>query len=137
MALLLPILFLIVFGIINFGIIYYDYSLIESAAHQGANWASVNTTLSNTSSYVCNTNVLTNPCGVAFDYVNSKLITFAGIGTTPLSINYSAPSSYTAGDLQTVSISYNFTGVGYNIYYKYLGPSGVLHLKSTAKMYHE
>ena len=44
-AIVLPILLLIVFGIINFGVLMYNQSVITNAAREGARWASIHSTV--------------------------------------------------------------------------------------------
>lgn len=140
MALILPLLCFIVFAIINFGIIFYDNAVITNAAREGARWASINT-YKGTASTSCdqtNTTNPSNPCAVTAAYAKDRLITLVG-GENPsptITFQY-ASTDFLAGDLQTVNISYDFTGVGYYILYKYLNSSNVITLSSTAKMYHE
>ena len=43
-ALILPVLMLIVFGILNYGILLYDQAVITNAAREGARWGAINTT---------------------------------------------------------------------------------------------
>ena len=101
-ALILPLLLIVVFGIINFGLIFFDYLMMTNAAREGARWASINA-VSATCSTSANT---TDPCGVARTYM-PNLISLA-TSTSPV-VSYTN-AGFSTGNLQTVTITYSFKG---------------------------
>lgn len=107
MALVLPILVMVVFAIINFAAVLYDYIVITNAAREGARWASINTyTAFSCSSSTVGTN---DPCEVANSYAADRLLNF-GPASQPLT---TASGSGSAGSLVTVTVTYSFKGVGW------------------------
>ncbi len=128
-ALILPILLLIVFGIINFGVLMYNQSVITNAAREGARWAAIH-------SSVVYGNTCTNsysvapidPCQVAFSYASSVLISF---GANALTVTTSA-LNFNAGTPQTVNVNYSYTGVGW-----FFGGQASKKYSSIAVMLHE
>lgn len=126
-ALILPILLLVVFGIINFGIVMFDQAIITNAAREGARWGAVNTT--STTKANCGPATATgngDPCQVANHYASVGLVTF-GTGT----VSTSSTGEGTAHSLVTVTVTYDYKGIGYSfsIFEK--------QLTATAVMYHE
>jgi Flp pilus assembly protein TadG len=135
-AILAPLLFLILFGIINWGVLLFDKAVITNAAREGARWAAINATSSGCDNSVESTP--DDPCAVAYTYAKNYLITF---GATPnLTSTYSDATTtqcttvYGTGCLETVVTSYTFTGIGYAVS-AIIGSAGSL--SATSKMYHE
>jgi len=128
-ALILPILLLILFGIINFGILMYNQAVITNAAREGARWAAIH-------SSVVYGNTCTNsysvgpidPCQVAFSYATSVLVSF---GPNALTVTSSA-LNFNAGTPQTVNVNYSYTGVGW-----FFGGQASKQYSSIAVMLHE
>ncbi len=145
-ALVLPLLLLILFGTIEFGILMYDQSVITNAAREGARWGAVQSialthpiscsdpgvsAIQGGNPAVCSGNGTGTACLVASKYSTQYLITFG----TPTSSNPSVtvscgPSTATIN----VTVSYTFKGLG-------LGILSALHgaeqLSSTSVMYYE
>ena len=135
-SILAPLLFLILFGIINWSVLLYDKAVITNSAREGARWAAINATSSVcTNSYSATPG---DPCQVAYSYASKLLITFGGTpqliatfsdATTPL-----CTVAYSTGCLEKVTTSYTFTGVGYAVS-AIIGSAGSL--VATSSMYHE
>jgi len=109
-ALILPFLLLILFAIINFGVLLYNQSVITNAAREGARWASLHSTLtygnSCTNSY---SKTPVDPCQVAYSSASNILINFA-------QSNFEATANaanYNQGTPQTISMYYSYTGIGW------------------------
>jgi hypothetical protein len=107
LALVLPLLLLIVFAIINFGIIFHNLLTINAAAREGARWAA----LYSDTTTICDRYAATpNPCKVAFDYMKSQLI----FSSNPPQASW--PNTDTSPmALQKVTVWYNFNSVGWRI----------------------
>ena len=106
LALILPALLFIVFGIVNFGILFYDYLIVTNAAREGARWASIHS-----KSPACSTSANnTDPCGVAINYMNNYLINFGPVSSIP-SVSYTSPNTFSTSDLQTVTVNYPYSGI--------------------------
>lgn len=124
-ALLLPVLLAFVFGIINFGALLYNQAVITNAAREGARWGAINTTSAiNCSGSTAGT---LDPCQIANNYTRANLISF---GATPISTT-SASGTGTAGTTVTVSVTYQFTEIGWIVGNK------INNLSATSVMYHE
>ena len=128
-ALVLPILMLILFGIVNFGIMVFNQSVITNAAREGARWAAIHssTTYGNTCtpSYSASP---ADPCQVAYSYASPVLISF---GSKLLTSTNVAPD-YDAGTAQTVTVNYTYTGIGW-----FFGGQASKQYTSTSVMLHE
>ena len=135
LALIAPLLFLILFGIINYGIFLFDKAVITNAAREGARWASINAT----SECPPNT-VVPDACSITLSYIGANLITFSPVDSSTLTVSYTDTLTtkcsihHHTGCLGTVNIQYIFTGVGY-LWPSIIGDAGTL--KSVSKMYHE
>jgi len=107
MALVLPILLTVVFAIINFAAVMYDYIVITNAAREGARWASIHTQ----SVFFCSSSAVgtSNPCEVANSYAADRLLNFGAL-SSPLT---TASGAGTAGSPVTVTVTFSFTGVGW------------------------
>ena len=125
MALMLPILVMIVFAIINFAAVLYDYIVITNAAREGARWASINThTAFSCASSAAGT---ADPCEIANSYAADRLLNFGAASVT----HATASGAASAGSLVTVTVTFNFTGIGWFL-------SGYLdNLSATSIMNHE
>ncbi len=111
-ALILLPLLLIIFGIINFGVLLSNQAIITNAAREGARWASIHSTA--TYGNGCsNSYSLTpvDPCQVAYTYASSKLINFSSSDTLQASIT--SPAVYTRGAPQSISVIYIYSEVGW------------------------
>ena len=124
-ALILPILLVLTFGIINYGVLLYDQAVITNAAREGARWGAINTT----SSISCSGSTLGSgdPCQIANSYTHANLITFGGVTNS----STSASGSGTSGTTVTVTVTYQFTEIGWIVGNK------INSLSSTSVMYHE
>lgn len=126
-ALVLPIFLLIVFGVVNYGILLFDQAVITNAAREGARWGAIHTT--STTKANCGPSAAagaSDPCGVANNYATSGLITF-GDGN----LQTSSTGDGTAHSLVTVEVEYDYWGVGYSL------STFNQRLKAKAVMYHE
>lgn len=130
-ALLVPVLFLILFGIINFGVLMYNQAVITNAAREGARWAAIHTTATYGSG--C-TNAYSlapvDPCQTAYSYAYQNLISFGG--NYLLTAVYLPSADFNSGTAQTVKVSYTYTGIGW-----FFGGLAATQYSSTAVMLHE
>lgn len=133
-ALILPLLLLLLFGIINFGILMYDQAVVTNAAREGARWAAVRTSATFgggcTMLAAPGPNVAPNPCQVAFDYAKDRLINF-NAQQLP-TVSYSAANGVALGSAQTVTVSYTYRGIGW-----FFGSQQPATYSATAVMLHE
>ncbi|MBU3628874.1 TadE/TadG family type IV pilus assembly protein [Polynucleobacter sp. AP-Reno-20A-A9] len=124
-ALILPLLMMIVFGIINYGILLYDQAVITNAAREGARWGAINTSAAISCSGTASGTA--DPCQIANGYTQANLITFGGATTS----TSSATGAGTSGTTVTVTVSYTFTQIGWIV------GSSTNALTASAVMYHE
>jgi Flp pilus assembly protein TadG len=98
-ALILPLLTLVIFGIIEFGLLLYNQQVITNASREGARAgiivgldrsANEHETVSRTT---------------ASNYCSNHLVTFSG-NSSPLLISTPPPSAVFSGDEFTVTVSY-------------------------------
>ena len=130
-ALLIPILLLVLFGVINFGVLMYNQAVMTNAAREGARWAAIHTTT--TYGLTCsNAYSLTpvDPCQTAYSYAYNNLISFGG--NYLLTASYAPTANFNSGTAQTVTITYTYTGIGW-----FFGALGATKYGSTAVMLHE
>jgi len=130
-ALLVPVLFLILFGIINFGVLMYNQAVITNASREGARWAAIHTTA--TSGTGCTNAYSTapaDPCQTAYSYAYQNLISFGG--NYLLVASYLPSANFSAGTQQSVTTSYTYTGIGW-----FFGQQAATQYSSTAVMLHE
>ena len=98
-AIILPLLVMLVFGIVEFSILFYNKAMITNASREGARVGIVfNSNLSNAARTQLITNTVTNYCG-------NNLITFGAAGTSP-TVNVSLGAG--AGDPLTVTVDYHY-----------------------------
>lgn len=125
LALVLPVLLVVVFAIINFAALMYDYIVLTNAAREGARWGTIHTD----TAFSCSTSATGNsdPCQVANSYAAAQMISFGSSVTT----SATASGSGTAGSLVTVTVTYSFTGVGWFL------STFFQNISATSTMYHE
>lgn len=101
-ALVLPILIILVFGIIEFGIILYDKAIITNASREGARQAIlwVDEDLGKAP----------NPTQVVLDYAQKHLITFGSKGLTAadISVKNDAATCGSLGKCRQVTVRYEY-----------------------------
>lgn len=144
-ALVSPLLLLILFGTIEFGIMMYDQAIITNAAREGARWGAVQSvslshpiacsdpgvsTIQGGSPATCSGAGSGNACLVASNYGTNALITFG----TPTSSNPSVAVSCGSGGTINVTVTYAYQGLGLGIL---SALQGTEQLTSTAVMYYE
>lgn len=128
-ALVLPVLLLILFGIINFGVLLYNQSVITNAAREGARWGAIHSSAIYGTS--CTNSYSSSPvdaCQVAFSYASNVLISF---GSNLLSVSKTA-ADYNSGTPQSVVVVYSYTGIGW-----FFGGQSGKQYSATAVMLHE
>lgn len=106
MAIVLPLLMVILFGIINFGTIFYNQIVITNAAREGARWGAINptkATCTQTSSTGTSGAPPANSCEAA-NRAATNLITY-GNAATPQSVG-----TVSAGVL-TVAVTFDYGGI--------------------------
>lgn len=99
-AVILPLLLLIVFGIIEFGVLIYNKAMITNASREGARTGIVyrvdrsglNTEISNTID----------------NYLSDYLITFGSSGSHTTTTDPADASTISTGDLLEVSVTYQY-----------------------------
>jgi Flp pilus assembly protein TadG len=145
-ALVLPLLLLVLFGTIEFGILMYDQSVITNAAREGARWGAVKSiglthpvscsdpnvsTIQGGSPANCSGTGSGNACLVASNYSSQYLITFgtATAGNPAVTVTC-GPSNPTIN----VTVSYTYQGLGLGILSAIRGSE---QLTSTSVMYYE
>lgn len=113
LAIILPVLMLILFGIINFGTVFYDYITITNAAREGARWGSINATcLPADAPCTCDqTTAAPNACVVAFNAAQGLLINY-GSGALTTEATWGDPDANNP-QIITVTARYNFEGSGF------------------------
>jgi Flp pilus assembly protein TadG len=145
-ALVLPLLLLVLFGTIEFGILMYDQSVITNAAREGARWGAVKSislahpvscadpnvsTIQGGNPASCSGNGSGNACLVASNYSSQYLITFGTATSGNPSVTVSCgPSNPTIN----VTVSYTYQGLGLGILSAIRGSEQIT---STSVMYYE
>jgi len=132
LAIALPVLMLILFGIINFGTVFYDYIVITNAAREGARWGAINanTFLPPTSLTICSSSIVgtANPCEVANSSASNLMINYGG---SAVPISTASFDDIAEPELMTVTVTFNFEGTG--SFFKSLFGN----LSATSRMYIE
>jgi Flp pilus assembly protein TadG len=98
-ALILPLLSLVIFGIIEFGLLLYNQQVIANASREGAR-AGIIVGLDRSA---CEHETAGQTA--AANYCSNHLVTFSD-NSTPLSISTPPPSAAISGDDFTVTVSY-------------------------------
>lgn len=132
-AIVLPVLLMIIFGVINFGVLMYDHAVVTNAAREGARWAAIHSTESFGTS--CTNSYSATPvdaCQAAYSYAHNRLISFAAVSTIQLTAAKDPePADFNLGTGQSIKVTYTYTGVGW-----YFGSTPSTY-SSTATMLHE
>lgn len=97
-AIVLPLLLVLVFGIIEFGLLLYNQQVITNASREGARYGIVSRTPRRTVGEIQ---------GVVNNYTGSHLVTF-GTGTPTTSIVPNATAGAVFGDDLTVTVRYQY-----------------------------
>lgn len=126
MALVVPILTLILIGIIEFSVIFYDKAIITNASREGARYGIVlrKPTYASAASVISFTQA----------YCSNKLISFS---STPASAVVTVTSSTTTpvfGDSLTVKVSYTYSSL---LLYKLVNLGQQINLSATTAMAYE
>jgi Flp pilus assembly protein TadG len=130
-ALVLPLLLLLVFGVVNFGALMYDQSVITNAAREGARWAAVRATATTGSGCTHSfSSAPADPCQVAYSYAHNRLISFNGVRSPQVS--FVAESGFGTGAPQAVTVTYSYKGVGW-----FFGEKALSTYSQTSVMIHE
>ena len=124
-AFLLPLLLVVLFGIVNFGVYFYDKAVVTNATREGARAGIVAAVSGNgfngsgctaVTDGTLSNGADTGRC-VAQNYLNNKLVTFGTPNLTVTSAN--TPSTCTAPNVGTnactltVTVTYAYASVGY------------------------
>lgn len=135
LAIVLPLLLLIVFGTISYGVLLYDQAMITNAAREGARWQVISTNYSASgnsrgytfSNYTCGSQPATPtlPQHVACNYLSNYLINF-GSGSPSVSVSNSPATAV------GVTVSFHYTGLGL-----ILLPAPDLNISASSVMYYE
>lgn len=96
---MLPVLLLIVFGIVEFGVAFYDKAVVTNASREGARAGVVLKSPKATSTDIQN---------VVLNYTSSRLVTF-GTQRTPTVTTTGQGGTF--GTPLTVTVSYPYTGL--------------------------
>ena len=125
-AIILPVLLLLIFGAIEFGIMMYDQAVITNASREGAR-AGVVYVVGNP-----NADGIATAQSVATSYCGNNLITFGtSPGPTVTASNVGSCATPLSASCQlSVRVSYDYTGVG-------PGPLLSQTLNATTNMYYE
>ncbi len=145
-ALVLPLLLLVLFGTIEFGILMYDQSVITNAAREGARWGAVQSiglthpvscsdpgisTIQGGNPATCSGSGSGTAWLVASNYSSQFLITFGTAASNNPSVTVSCgPSVATIN----ATVSYTYQGLGLGILSALRGSE---QLTSTSVMYYE
>jgi Flp pilus assembly protein TadG len=105
-AIVLPILLLLIFGIIEFGILIYNKQVLTNASREGARAGIVyiDGTSRVPAGNASNSDTIK---GIVNDYANDYLITFGS--STPLNTDVEFPEGQATGDPLIVTVSYGYS----------------------------
>lgn len=135
-AFVLPVLLLLLFGIINFGLLMYDLSVVTNAVREGARWQSISTNYGKTGNSkgrtvgdtTCSGTKVVSPAvpeDVVCNYLLEVPLINLGAGGAPT-------VAVTGGtDLVTVTVKYDFGWLGY------LPLTDIVNQPISATMYYE
>lgn len=124
-ALILPIMMMIVEGIIEFSIIYYDKAVITNASREAARYGIA----LRTPSYASTSTIV----AYAQNYCSGKMVTF-GTAITPTVTATSSASPPVFGATLTVKVTYAYTGL---ILYKVINQTQTINLTASTTMTYE
>lgn len=136
MAIILPVLFLILFGIINFGTVFYNYIVITNAAREGARWGSIHLAQSEVTNppSICSTSSLTSTapldktCVVTNQHADNLLISYGSSAKPKTTATLDTSGEF---PLLSVAITYDYKGISF---FQTLFADG---LSASSKMYLE
>jgi Flp pilus assembly protein TadG len=116
-----PILAILLIGVMEFGVLFYDQSIIDTASREGARYGIVQ----RSGSYATSAQITT----YAKTFCNSNLITFAG--SNPAVTVTVTPGTVASGNNLVVTVSYVYTGFAL---YQYLSITQAKTLTSSTTM---
>lgn len=99
-ALVLPILLMVLIGIIDISLLFYDQAVITNASREGARAGIVLKAPKRTDSEIQT---------IALDYCKTYLISLGGVATPSVTVNQSTPPNFSTP--LSVTVSYDYTGV--------------------------
>ncbi len=108
MALVVPLLMLILFGVVDAATALYDYAAINHASRVGARWGTIPTNNPTGTAWSCTTTATgnTNPCQVSNTAISGLLISYQATSSP----STTASGGGTPGSSLTVTTSYTFKG---------------------------
>lgn len=108
MALVVPLLMIILFGVVDAATALYDYAAINHASRVGARWGTIPTNNPTGAAWACTTTTTgsSNPCQVANAAIAGLLISYKPT-TSP---STTASGGGTPGATLTVTTTYTFKG---------------------------
>lgn len=123
-VLIFPMLLMVIIGVIEYGVMFYDKAVITNASREAARYGvalrSPYATTSQITSY-------------ATTYTSNRLITFGNSTTPTVTVTYSAtPQKF--GDKLTVTVTYTYTGL---VLFKFIASSKTMNLSATSVMTYE
>ncbi|MDP1834742.1 MAG: TadE/TadG family type IV pilus assembly protein [Chlamydiales bacterium] len=125
-ALILPVLLLIIEGIMEYSIIYYDKAIITNASREAARYGVV---LRSSPTYATSASIIT----FAKNYCDDKLITF-GADVDPTVTVVNSPTTPAFGGTLKVTVNYQYTGL---ILYQVMSTAKVITLTASTTMTYE
>jgi Flp pilus assembly protein TadG len=125
-VIVLPLLCLVLFAIIEYGIIFYDKNIITNASREGARYGIV----SQNSAYPTSANITS----YITSHFTTHLVTFASSNPTPTITVSSTASPPTTGAQLTVTVTYSYTCLVLN---KLAGFTSPMNITSTTVMIYE
>ena len=128
MALVLPLLMLIVFGVVDAATALYDYAAINHATRVGARWGTIPTNNPTGTAWACTgtTTGSSDPCQIANTAISGLLISYKAT-TSP---STTATGGGTPGATLSVTTTYTFKGT-------FTGAFLTLPLSATTQMINE
>jgi len=121
-ALVVPLLIILIFGIIEFGVLLYDKAVITNASREGARYGIVLRQTRYTKAEIE---------AVAQSYCQNHLVTFVG---TSVPVANATFTTQNFGDPLSVQVSYNYA---FLVLPKFLGLGQTLNLQATTVMKYE
>lgn len=125
-AIMLPILILLVTGILEFSILFYDKGVISSASREGARYGITK----GSSGYPTAAQVIT----YTKTFCNNNLITFSSTATSPTVTATPSQSSPVTGSSLTVTIGYTYKDL---ILHNLINESQTYNLSESATMIYQ
>jgi Flp pilus assembly protein TadG len=125
-AVIAPLLFLILFGIIEFGILLYDKAMITNASREGARAGIV----FNYPERITNDRIIEE----VDKYLGAHLISFGGAANWSISITPNDRSASLAGDSLTVNVTYPFRFLFVSNLLAWTGNANLVNLRAETVM---